>query len=46
MQGLNVLESFSEFYALLATSFSFTIWHAQQRGARRYVRPFITLLTA
>ena len=46
MQGRNVLENFFEFYALLATSFPLTIWHAQQRGARRYVRTFITVLTA
>ena len=46
MQGRNVLENFFEFYALLATSFSLTIGHAQQRGARRYVRTFITVLTA
>ena len=46
LQGRNVLESFFEFYALLATLFSLTIGHAQQRGARRYVRTFITVLTA
>ena len=46
MQGRNVLENFFEFYALLATSFSLTIWQAQQQGARRYVRTFITVLTA
>ena len=38
MQGHNVLEHFFQFYALLATSFSLTIWHAQQRGACRYAR--------
>ena len=41
-----MLENFFEFYVLLATSFSLTIWHAQQRGARRYVRTFITVLMA
>ena len=46
MQGRNVLENVFEFYALLATSFSLTIGHAQQRGARRYVRTFFTVLTA
>ena len=46
MQGRNVFEKCFEFYALLATSFSLTIGHAQQRGARRYVRTFITVLTA
>ena len=46
MQGRNVLESFFEFYALLATSFSLTIWPAQQQGVRRYARTFITVLTA
>ena len=46
MQGCNVLENIFEFYALLATSFSLTFWHAQQRGARRYVRTIITVLTA
>ena len=46
VQGRNVLESFFQFYALLAKSFSLTIWHAQQRGARRYVCTFITVLTA
>ena len=46
VQGRNVLENTFEFYALLATSFSLTIGHAQQRGARRYVRTLITLLTA
>ena len=46
MQGRNVLENFFQFYALLATSFSLTIGHAQQRGARRYVRTLITVLTA
>ena len=35
VQGRNVLENFFEFYALLATSFSLTIGHAQQRGAHR-----------
>ena len=40
MQGRNVLENFFEFYALLATLFSLTIGHAQQPGARRYVRTF------
>ena len=46
MQGRNVLENFFEFWSLLATSFSLTIGHAQQRGARRYVHTFITMLTA
>ena len=46
MQGRNVSENAFEFYALLATSFSLTIGHAQQRGARRYVRTFLTVLTA
>ena len=46
MQGRNVLENLYEFYALLATSFSLTIGHAQQRGARRYVCTFLTVLTA
>ena len=46
MQGRNVLENFFEVYALLATSFSLTVGHAQQRGAHRYVRTFITVLTA
>ena len=46
VQGRNVLENFFEFYGLLATSFSLTIWHAQQREARRYVCTFIMVLTA
>ena len=46
MQERNLLENVFKFYALLATLFSLTIWHAQQRGARRYVRTFITMLTA
>ena len=46
MQGRNVLEIFFEFYALLALSFSLTIRHAQQGGARRYALTFITVLTA
>ena len=33
VQGRNVLETFFEFYTLLATSFHLTIWHAQQREA-------------
>ena len=46
MQGRNVLQNIFEFYALLATSFSLTIWHAQQRRAPRYAREFIKVLTA
>ena len=46
VQGRNMLENFFEFYALLATSFSLTIRHAQQRGARCSAREFITVLTA
>ena len=45
MQGRNVLENCFEFYTMLATSFSLTNRHAQQRGERRYARTFITLLT-
>ena len=42
-----MLESFFfEFYALLATSFSLTLRHAQQRRARSYARTFFTVLTA
>ena len=46
MQGRNVLESFFEFDALLASFFSLTFQHAQQQGARRYAHTFITVLTA
>ena len=46
MQGGNVSERCLEFYALLALSFSLTIRHAQQLGARLYVCTFITALTA
>ena len=46
MQGRNVLENLFEFYALPAASFSLTIWHAQQQGARCYVCTFITMPTA
>ena len=46
MQGRNVLENCFEFYTMLATLFSLTIRHAQQRGAGRYARTFITVLTA
>ena len=41
-----MLQNVFEFYALLATSFSLTIRHAQQRGARRYACTLITVLTA
>ena len=43
MQGRNVLENFFEFYALLATSFSLTIWHAQRGGASTFITVFTTL---
>ena len=46
MQGRKVLQNCFEFYALLATSFSLTIRHAQQRGASRYDCTFLTVLTA
>ena len=45
MQGRNVLESFFQFYALLATLFSLSIRQAQQQGARCYAHTFITVLT-
>ena len=40
MQGRNVLERFSEFYVLLPMSFSLTITHTQQRGARGHACTF------
>ena len=45
-RGVTCLIIFFLFYALLATSFLLTIWHAQQRGARLYVCTFIMALTA
>ena len=41
-----MLKNFFEFYALLATLFFLTIRQAKHRGAHRYARTFITLLTA
>ena len=46
VQGRNVLENVFKCQTLLATSLSLTIGHAQQQRARRYVRKFITVLTA
>ena len=41
-----MLKFFFEFYALLATLFSLNIRQAKHRGAYRYARTFITVLTA